>query len=197
MLGYTIQPPLLSLPLTHQVAFAALTCERMLAAISWFDRFEMLPGTPLFRTAIAALCAFGLNEPIEVDEFARLQQQLEAFWPDLDESTNPAASYAFDACVALSEALALVQDQELEHLVQCATAATDTVDMYVQEVTGVDLPPDELNTFLEASPLMQRELARQDALVQALTTEPELTAAMLDQLRFLNGQEQLVDFSVF
>lgn len=187
---------LLSLPLTHQVVFAALTCEKMLASISRFDAGEVQPGTPIFRAAIEALCSFGVHAPNGRDEFARLQQQLEAFWPDLDESTNPGAPYAFDACVALSEALALAQNGRPEHVFQCSTAARDTVDLYVQEVTDVDLPPAELNAFIGATPVMQREVARQEALARTLATEPHLTTTIIDRLRHLSGQEPLVDFAM-
>ncbi|MCR5890968.1 YjaG family protein [Hymenobacter sp. J193] len=192
----TLVPLLRSLPLTHQAVFAALTCEKMLPSIVRFDETEESPGASIFRRAIDALCAFGAHEPISKDEFAHLQQQLEEFWPDLDESTNPVASYAFDACVALGEALALVQDAEAEHVVQCATAARDTVDMYVQDVTDIDLPPVELNEFIDATPVMQREVARQAATAQVLATEAHLTTAFIDQLRQQNRQEPLIDFAM-
>lgn len=192
----TLAPLLRSLPLTHQAVFAALTCEKMLPSIVRFDEAEASPGAPIFRNAITTLCAFGAHEPVTRDQFARLQQQLEAFWPDLDESTNPGASYAFDACVALGEALALVQDAEAEHVVQCATAARDTVDMYVQDVTGIDLPPAELNAFIDATSVMQQEVARQVTTAHALAAESHLTASFIDNLRQQSGQEPLIDFAV-
>lgn len=189
-------PLLNSLPFTHQVVLAALTCERMIPAIVRFDETEAEPGAPLFRTIVAALYSFGANEPVGMDTFANLQQQLEAFWPDLDESTNPLASYAFDACIAFSEALALVQNGEFEHLLNSATAAQDTVDMYVQDVTNVDLAREELNAFLEAAPLMQQEVARQTAMANILAAKSDLTAAFIGQLRQQSGQEPLIDFAL-
>ncbi|WBA43983.1 DUF416 family protein [Hymenobacter canadensis] len=191
-----LRPLLLPLPLTHQAVFAALTCERLLPSVERFDQAETEKGAPIFRSVIAALCAFGVQEAIAPDQWAHLQAQLEVFWPDLDESTNPFASYAFDACVALGEALALVQDGEAEHALQCATAARDTVDMYVQDVTGVELPLEALNAFVDATPEMQREVARQLALAQALATERPLTAAAVEQLRAQGGNEPLIDLTV-
>ncbi|RSK38436.1 DUF416 family protein [Hymenobacter perfusus] len=191
-----LRPVLLPLPLTHQAVFAALTCVRLLPSVERFDQEEPEKGAPVFRTAIAALCAFGAQQAVAPSQWARLQEQLEGFWPDLDETTNPFASYAFDACVALGEALALVQSGEPEHVLQCATAARDTVDMYVQDVTGVELPPDQLNAFVDATPEMQREVARQHALAQALATERPLTAAAVEQLRAQGGNEPLIDLTV-
>lgn len=191
-----LRPLLLPLPLTHQAVFAALTCARLLPSVERFDQAETEKGVPIFHTVIAALCAFGVQEAVAPEQWVHLQEQLEGFWPDLDESTNPFASYAFDACVALSEALALVQDGEAEHALQCATVARDTVDMYVQEVTGVELPPEELNAFVDATLEMQREVARQHALAQALATERQLTATAVEQLRAQSEKEPLIDLTV-
>jgi uncharacterized protein YjaG (DUF416 family) len=191
-----LRPLLLSLPLTHQAVFAALTCARLLPSVERFDQAEMEKGAPVFRTVIATLCAFGAQEAFTPAPWARLQEQLEAFWPDLDESPNPLASYVFDACVALGEALALVQNGEAEHALQCATAVRDTVDMYVQDVTGVELPPEELNAYVDATPEMQREVARQHALAQALAVEGTLTATAVEQLRAQSEKEPLIDLTV-
>lgn len=191
-----LRPLLLPLPLTHQAVFAALTCARLLPSVERFDQAETAKGAPVFRTIIAALCAFGVQEAVAPAQWARLQEQLEEFWPDLDESTNPFASYAFDACVALGEALALVQNGEAEHALQCATAVRDTVDMYVQDVTGMELPPEELNAYVDATPEMQREVARQHTLAQALAAEGTLTATAVEHLRDRSEKESLVDLTV-
>jgi uncharacterized protein YjaG (DUF416 family) len=191
-----LRPLLLPLPLTHQAVFAALTCARLVPSVERFDQVEERKGAPLFRTIIATLCAFGGQEYVAPNHWARLQEQLEEFWPDLDESTNPFASYAFDACVALGEALALVQNGKVVHPLECATAARDTVDMYVQDVTGVDLYGEDLNAFVDATPEMKREVRRQYALAQALTAEHQLTAAAIEQLRYQSGNEPLVDLTV-
>ena len=58
---------LLPLPLTHQAVFAALTCARLLPSVERFDQAETKKGAPLFRRAIAALCAFGAQEAVAAD----------------------------------------------------------------------------------------------------------------------------------
>ena len=123
-----------------------------------------------------------------------LQNQLATFWPDLDESDNDVASYAFDACGALAEALLLVEEQETAHLVNCLTAAIDTIDMYVQDLQELTLSPSELNAFIEASPVMKRERHRQQVLTQELLGRAPLDSEFLAHLKQLNGQAPLVDF---
>jgi uncharacterized protein YjaG (DUF416 family) len=191
----SLQPLLLQLPVTHQAVLAALTCEKILPSISQFDEQESKPGRPLFEEATEAILAFGLGKSLPMTAYQQLQDQLAIFWPDLDESDNDFASYAFDACGALAEALLLVQEQETAHLSNCLTAATDTVDMYVQDLQELTLSPSELNAFIEASPVMKQERHRQQVLTQELLGRAALDNEFLGHLKQLNGQEPLVDFT--
>lgn len=190
-----LEPLLLQLPITHQVVLAALTCEKMLPAISKFEELESKRGCPLFEEATAAMLAFGLSRALPMTAYQQLQDQLAAFWPDLDESDNDFASYAFDACGALSEALLLVEEQASTHLLNCLTAATDTVDMYVQDLQELHLSPSDLNAFIDASPTMKQERQRQQVLTQELLGRATLDDEFISQLRRLNEQAPLVDFA--
>lgn len=191
----SLRPLLLQLPVTHQVVLAALTCEKMLPSISQFDKQERKPGRPLFEEAIEALLAFGLGRSLPMTAYQQLQDQLATFWPDLDESDNDFASYAFDACGALAEALLLVEEKETAHLLSCLTAATDTIDMYVQDLQELTLSPSELNAFIDASPVMKQERHRQQVLTHELLGQVALDNEFLVHLKQLNGQEPLVDFT--
>ncbi|MGI4832309.1 MAG: DUF416 family protein [Janthinobacterium lividum] len=190
-----LEPLLFRLPITHQAVLAALTCEKMLPAISRFDEPESKRGRPLFEEAIAAMLAFGLSRALPITAYQQLQDQLAAFWPDLDKSDNDFASYAFDACGALSEALLLVEEQGVAHLLNCLTAATDTVDMYVQDLQELTLSPGDLNAFIDASPTMKQERHRQQVLTQELLERAALDDEFLTHLRQLNEQAPLVDFA--
>ncbi|MGI4823630.1 MAG: DUF416 family protein [Janthinobacterium lividum] len=185
---------LLQLPVHRQAVLAALTCEKMLPSISKYDEHEPKQGRPLFEEAIAAILAFGLRTSLPVTAYQRLQEQLAAFWPDLDESDNDFASYAFDACGALSSALLLVETKQHTHLLNCLTAATDTIDMYVQDLQELNLAPADLNAFIDASPVMKRERHRQEVLTQELLSRATLDSESLVQLKRVNEQEPLVDF---
>lgn len=191
----SLRPLLLQLPVTHQVVLAALTCEKMLPSISQFDKQERKPGRPLFEEAIEVMLAFGLGRSLPMTAYQQLQDQLATFWPDLDESDNDFASYAFDACGALAEAILLVEEKETAHLLNCLTAATDTIDMYVQDLQELTLSPSELNAFIDASPVMKQERHRQQVLTQELLGRVALDNEFLTHLKRLNGQEPLVDFT--
>jgi uncharacterized protein YjaG (DUF416 family) len=98
---------LVTLPAPHQTLLLALTCEKMRASIAAYDEQEDQKGSPLFEEAFTALFALSLGKSVAATVYTHLTDRLNAFWPDLEESTNTFASYAFDACVALSEALCL------------------------------------------------------------------------------------------
>jgi len=180
----------------HQTLLATLTCEKMRAAIVAFDAEAAEKGAPLFEEALTVLLAFSLGQPVLPSSYVQLAERLQAFWPDLDASTNVFASYAFDACVALSEALAYVQNRDSTHVLQCLTAATDTIDLYVQDTEDVPLEPAALHAFVDATPLMQRERQHQVQLLQALVARPVLDAPFLPYLRQINGRESLVDLTL-
>ena len=190
-----IQPLLLQLPVPHKAVLAALTCEKMLPSISKYDEHESKQGRPLFEEAIAAILAFGLRTSLPMTAYQGLQRQLAAFWPDLDETDNDFASYAFDACGALSSALLLVETKQHVHLLNCLTAATDTIDMYVQDLQELNLAPADLNDFIDASPMMKRERHRQEMLTQELLKRALLDSEFLLQLKRVNEQASLVDFA--
>jgi len=190
-----IQSLLLQLPIHHQAVLAALTCEKMLPSIRKYDEHEPQPGHPLFEEAIAAILAFGLRTSLPITIYQQLQSQLAAFWPDLDEVDNDFASYAFDACGALSSALLLVETKQHTHLLDCLTAATDTIDMYVQDLQELHLAPADLNAFIDATPVMKREKHRQEVLSRELLSRTILDSEFLAHLKQLNEQEPLVDFA--
>jgi uncharacterized protein YjaG (DUF416 family) len=187
-----------SLPSSRQAAFCALNCEKMLPSIIKYDEDEPEAATALFEKAIASIYDFAISPPASLDEYVSLKDQIEAFWPDLDESANDFASYAFDAFVAMTEALNFVLSGDTIHAVNCSAAALDTVDMYIQEVGEAEAPAPaaELESFIQASPFMIRENKRQALLLEELAKMPVINLENLARLKSLNAQEALVDFSV-
>ena len=88
-----------------------------------------------------------------------------------------------------------MEEKETVHLLNCLTAATDTIDMYVQDLQELTLSPSELNAFIEASPVMKQERHRQQVLTQELLGRTALNSEFLTHLKRLNEQEPLVDFT--
>ena len=184
-----------NLPSSHQAAFSALNCEKMLPSIQKFDEDEVTSAVSSFKKSIAAIYLFSLSSSIELVEFNALKEEVESYWPDLDESDNDFASYAFDAFVAMTQALNFVLSGDSVHVANSAVAVMDTVDMYIQETSEFEPSASELEDFIQASPFMKREVERQATLLNELTKTTVLDARVIAHLKRLNEQEMLVDFT--
>ena len=184
---------ILNLPGSHQAVFSALNCEKMLPSIEKFDEGEASPAIDSFEKAIAAIYSFAIGLPTSLQEYQALKDEVESYWPDLDESENEFASYGFDAFVAMSEALNFVLSGDLSHVINCAAAVIDTVDMYVQMVSEVEPPAAELEAFILSSPLVIREANRQQMILKELSKISVIDSSIIADLRSLNEQEPLID----
>ncbi len=189
------QSLILSLPKSHQAVFSALNCEKMLPSIVRFDQGESNQGQHLFEKSIRAIFSFGLGLSTDLEEYKILKDEVESFWPDLDESQNEFASYAFDACIAMDEALNFVINSDSAHVINCITAATDTIDMYVQDINDLDPAAPDLNSIIDANPVMIKEVNRQRFIAESLAGTPIMDSDYINHLRALSGQEAIVDLS--
>jgi uncharacterized protein YjaG (DUF416 family) len=187
-----------SLPNSHQAAFCALNCEKMLPSIARFDEEEERPASDVFERSIAAIYICSVNPSHSMEEYVVLKGDLESLWPDLDETTNSFASYAFDAFGAMVEALNFVLSGDTIHAANCSAAPLDTVDMYIQEVGEAEAPASrvELEAFIQASPFMIQENKRQVMLLEELAKMPIINSENLALLKSLNEQDMLIDFSL-
>jgi uncharacterized protein YjaG (DUF416 family) len=113
--------------------------------------------------------------------------------PDLDDFTGTAPSHALDACVALVEAITFLSNCNSEHIINCSTAATDTVDMHVQIVHDLDQNGSDLDAIINSDILMIKELGRQTRLAKALKLIGQFTIESISQVRKLNGSEEIID----
>ena len=185
----------LSLPASHQAVFSALNCEKMLPSVAKFDEEELVPAINAFKKAVAGLYSFSLGQPIDLEAYQNLKDEIESFWPDLDESENDFASYAFDAFAAMTEALNFVLNRDSLHVTNCATAVLDTVDMYIQEASELEPPAAGLEDFIQASPFMKREVERQNILAHELAKISVIDTRAISYLKSLNEQQVLIDFT--
>lgn len=184
---------ILNLPASHQAAFSALNCEKMLPSIAKFDEEEDVPAISSFKKAIEALYSFSLGLPTNLDTYQALKDEVEAFWPDLDESVNEFADYGFDAFLALTEAINFVLAGDSVHVINCAAAVIDTVDMYVQMVSEIEPTVAELEAFIMSSPLVIQEADRQTMLLGELAKIPIISLESITYLKELNEQKPLID----
>jgi uncharacterized protein YjaG (DUF416 family) len=179
----------------QKAAFAGFTCEKLYPQYAAFCRATGW-GSPVVFERGTALLLQAARQDIPADIVRPWLERLQQVMPNLAEFENPLTPYALDACSALEQALLFLLDRQEMHLVYCATAATDTVEMFVQEQLQLDPNQRNLDAVVDASPFMQHELARQRRIAEALLSLWDIEEEHLAQLRQLNGREAIIELSL-
>lgn len=190
---------IIKLNVKQQILFCALTCEKMLYIIIKYDEHERNKGREIFEDAIRHLYSLAMNILNDINEHEEIRENIDSFCPDLDESTNDYAPYALDACSAFLESLDFMIDNETEHVLNCATAATDVVDMYVQMASEVEPPPmPQLEAFISSNPFMIKERRRQELVLEEITklADSVIDTELIAYLRIVNGEENIFDLDL-
>jgi uncharacterized protein YjaG (DUF416 family) len=176
----------------QKAAFAGLICERLLPQYAAFCQAAGWGSPAVYERGVELLYNSALGELLKAEAGALLEK-LDFVTPGLDEFASPLTAYGLDACIALHEALQFLTDQQETHVSNCATAALDSVEMYVQEYRGLAADLRGLAAALATDPFMQAERARQHRLIEALLSIHEFDAPGIHRLRRLNGPGGIID----
>jgi uncharacterized protein YjaG (DUF416 family) len=187
-----IDAQIYSLSDKQKVVFAGLLCERLHPQYAAFCQAVSWGSPAVYERGIELLYNSGLGEFYQ-QEAAALLEKLELVTPTFGEFDSQLTSYALDACIALSEALHFLTDKQESHIVNCATATTDSVEIFVQHYLNLDPDQRGAEALVAADPFMQAEKTRQHRLLEALLSIHEFDAASIHQLRRLNGSGSIID----
>lgn len=190
-----LETQIYSLSDRQKAVFAGLVCERLLPQYEAFVKAAGW-GSPVVCERVVELLYNSALLEFVPQEAEALLEKLELVMPDLDEFEQTLASYALDACSALEQGLMFLIDKDETHIQYCATAARDSIDMFVQDLLDLDPNRRDLDAIIDAHPFMQAEVARQHRLIEALLSIHEFDAAGIHQLRRLNGSGSIVDLSL-
>lgn len=176
-----VQRRLEVLPSFCRIAFGLSCCERMFRnyiackqKINWGDE------QPL-QMALDALWKHVEGQVIAKSAAKQMYEACEAVAPNSDDFSEMLTTLAQDACFAICCVLEYVMQENPERIAQASSFAIDTLDFYVQELMdGFSdsyraVPKSiEREEQIRLHPLMQRELARQDADLTLLANNPDL-----------------------
>jgi uncharacterized protein YjaG (DUF416 family) len=176
-----VQRRLESLPSRSRIAFGLSCCERMFRnyvackqRINWGDE------QPL-RKAIDELWKCVEGEEMAKSVAKQMYEACEAVAPNSDNFSELLTTSAQDACFSICCLLDYVLRGDTEQIAQASSFAIDTVDLYVSALLdGFSNTPrvifnkEEHEEQIRLHPLMQHELARQDADLKLLATNPDL-----------------------
>jgi hypothetical protein len=145
----------------QQLAFGASCRERLLPNSSAFQRDTGWGDISPVRRALDFVWSFLYGESIDLDEAEGITAACEAVTPSSDDFESLYVTAAQDACFAVCSLLDCLRQDDVERIVQVATYATDSVDLYVQEVENMAANDPQLERKILAHRLMQRERCSQ------------------------------------
>ncbi|GAB4192661.1 MAG: YjaG family protein [Wenzhouxiangellaceae bacterium] len=178
----------------RQLAFGAACCERLLPNYKAFQGDTGWGSLRPIRDALNLVWSSVGGQKRGSSEIRHIISECESVGPDSDDFESLYTSFAQDACFAVCSLLDYLLNSDAERIVQAATYATDSVDLFVQEIENMDPNDPELEQKIVTHPLMQRELAQQEKELQMIERASSLTPELLTQLRSAwdnNGKSNL------
>ena len=148
----------------------------------------------LVRKALDCVWTFLRDQPLSSEEIKNVTASCESAVPNSDDFVSLYVTSAQDACFAVCGLLDYLLESDVGKVVQVATYATDSVDLYVQEIENMAPNDPQLEQKILLHPLMQRELTQQEDDLKAIEQVPSLSQEFLAQRKATwnnNGKSNL------
>jgi len=182
-----IREQLMSLTDINKILFATITCERLYPNYKYFQQQVGWGNHEILQEAIILLYQPVVSGgDVNINEVNEAVSQVDMITPDTDEFPGITTSFALDACTSIYSTLMFLLDRNIENIVDVATYARDTVDMFIQERDNMDYNNDPaFELKISNDNLMITEKNRQKVLVAKLRdfNGKKITTADVDRLR--------------
>ena len=166
-----------------QLAFGAACCERLVPSYQAFSEDAGWGDGGMVRRALERIWRHLAGDSLAATEAMMLSADTEAMVPHADDFDSLYVSAAQDACFAICALYDFVLEASASHIVDVARFATDSVDLYVQEIEQMDPRDPLLEDKILAHHLMQRELAQQQQDIDAIAVAGTIDSTFLASLR--------------
>jgi len=169
--------------------FGYLTCKRLYPNYVFFSKkFNFGQPEVLERYLLDIRNLIANNQKGNFDNF---QELIDKITPSPHEFESIFASSALDACAALVELILFIDDKDISHIKAIQTAATDTVDMYLQEKEGWEFDDPSIEEKISFHPLMMRERKCQKDIMEYLDRMVDIDEEDVTTLEKLQDYEGL------
>lgn len=177
--GETLKKRLIRLDSKRQLAFGAVCCERLLPNYLAFQRDAGWGDIDPVRKALDCIWLSLSGQSPNSQVIKDISASCESAAPDSEDFASLYVTSAQDACFAVCSLLDYLLENDVDKIVQVAIYATDSVDLYVQEIENMAPDdPDHERKILNHH-LMQRELAEQERNLMMIEQAPFLTSELL------------------
>lgn len=179
-----------------KILFAVLTSERLYSNYVAFEQAYNWGEPQVLEEAISTVYLHLIKDDlIEDDEIEDLISRVELVTPDTEDFPGILTSFALDACTSVLGTLQFILDRDAEHIIDIATYARDTVDMFIQERDDMNSLDPSINIQIEHDDFMVREKERQRTLIKTIANMnlSSLADGIISRLR---TTEPIIDLSL-
>jgi uncharacterized protein len=174
---------LVQLDKKQQLAFGAVCCERLLPNYVAFQQDSGFGNSASLREALNFVWAFLGGQSPSASEIEEVTITCESVAPNSEDSSSLYVTAAQDVCFAICSLLDFMREYNPEKIVQVATYATDSVDLYVQETESLAPSDPDIEERILTHRLMQRELRQQNADLEVIESNRSLSQDFLIELK--------------
>jgi uncharacterized protein YjaG (DUF416 family) len=152
----------------QQLAFGVLCCERLIPNYSAFQNEVGWGDISIVRGALDGVGASFDHKALNSQEIINAALLCESVAPNSENFSSLYVTSAQDTCFAICNLLDFLLESDTNKIVQVATYATDSVDLYIQEIERISPDDPQLEQKILLHRLMQRELLQQEEDLKAI-----------------------------
>lgn len=150
-----------------QLMFLISVCQRLVPSFSEFAKQTGVKGESILLSGLEKAWDILLSGN-SASDLSFQQKQCEGIAPDTEDFDLILVSSALDAAVAISLLMKAFTTNDTNSIVEAASLARDSVDMYVQELENMDPNAPDLEELIVNHDLMQKELKLQREAIEFL-----------------------------
>lgn len=190
-----IKRELITLSEKGRILFGALTTERLYPNYIHFEKMVGWGDHSKLQGAISLLYEYLLREDlVAVSEIQDAINEVDFVTPHTDDFPGITTSFALDACTSVHSTLSYILDKNIEHIIDVAIYARDTVDMYIQEIHNLDSQNPDFETKIATDPFMIAEKKRQIEVIRDING---ITGGITsDLIRGIRNMNPIIDVSL-
>lgn len=179
--GSALKMRLKKLDSERQLTFGALCCERMVPNYLAFQQDTGWGDITAVQKALDYVWKFLQGQIPNSQEIKNATRYCESVTPDSGDFVSLYVTSAQDVCFAVCGLLDYLLESDIDKIVRAATYATDSVDLYVQEIDNMAPDDPQLEQKILVHRLMQRELRQQEEDLIAIECAPSLSQEFFTQ----------------
>lgn len=165
-----IKKRLLPLSDKARILFAVLICERLYPNYVFFQNLVHWGNHDILQDAISVIRQYLFKDDLfSKEDIEDVMERIDLVTPDTEDFVGITTSFALDACTSIYGTLSYILDKNIDHVVDVASVALDTVDMFIQEKDDLNANDRDIEMKIANDPFMIAEKAGQRELLQKLS----------------------------